>query len=196
MKRLYKSSLIILPIIVILLFSSVILQISNFASLDIKGFDVDSEGRVYIGRLHKVEIYENKQLVHAISVPKARFWSFYLFDDNNICFVSQSTICEIDNNGEILLTSNITTSKLCTELYKRREITGKNSVTYKLLSPNGITRIVNSQGEVVYSSPFIDIYLRFALYFSIAGMFFVIPSAKKHLVAQLNELDGNTTEQE
>ena len=169
MKKFLFSKVIsgILVILLIILF--VLTKIAGDAK--IHGFDVDSEGRVYVGRAHQIEIYQGKELVDVISVPDFRNWSFKLSESGRFCVSDISTVYEIDESGQIISECEDVQSRAYKEMYKRKTV-NLGEIQIHKAAPFGWTRIVNNDGDCLYKIPALNYWFMLASRI-VSGMFFV-----------------------
>ena len=122
------------------------------------GFGVDSAGKLYVGRCHKIEVYEYGKLINTIDSRSGRGWAMTVVDDQII--VANSTgVHTWDLNGNALK-HDPDPGNMVAELSMMKETQGTDGNQYQMKSRVfGITKITKGT-EIIYRIPFEDICVR------------------------------------
>lgn len=166
-------------VIMFLLFSSFVLLLSNYASLRINGFDIDSHGNLYIGRLHRIEIYKDGVLKHSVNLPRYRAWSMDLTEEDNIAIAANSKVYIMDLSGEVLQEATDDQDETYIRLRKRNTVIGNDGKSYTRTSLIGRTKIVDATKNAIYQVPWTDVYVKIGFGSSLIGIFILAPFVKK-----------------
>lgn len=150
-KKAVLSSKVMLGTFAFLLVMLFVLS-SIVGNTKINGFDIDSEGRLYIGRSHQIEVYKGNKLVNTIPIPNFRNWSFKISNQGHFYISDISTVYEIDESGQIVSEYEDVQSCAYKEMYKRKYIDAGDAQIRKT-APFGWTRIVNEDGDCLYKIP-------------------------------------------
>lgn len=110
-------------------FICTILVVTGLVQISFFGFGVDSSGKLYIGRDHRIEVYENGKIIHVIRKGTSRAYSFTIQEDDTILLASGSDVFVMDLNGTVFLD-------------KRKDDTGEigrklDKVKYEFVSVDG-----------------------------------------------------------
>lgn len=141
-------------IVMIAIWSSLIamaLDVSPFLS----GFAADSQGRLYVGRDKRIEIFEGGKLIGEISPRTARGYTFTVLPDDTILVYTGSMQRILDLQGNELDNSNTDTFKN-SEHYPasiRFKFVSSNGDIYRAHFPLGYTIICKNGKEIVYKLP-------------------------------------------
>lgn len=158
----YGGFLGVFVVWVLCCFFVVFAPIMKIATSNSCGFGADSNGNVYIGRFHQIEVYRNKQCVNIINLPEFRSWFFTVSSDDTILVSNYENQYIYDLTGKLLMESPDNRGKIFHYLKDLRECTNAQSQTYTMTRFMGWVSIADSQGEIVYTSPFLDILHSFA----------------------------------
>ena len=188
-----KFKTIIVPIIhcisFLLLLGSLILLITDNATLSINGFGVDSAGRVYVGRIYKIEIFEDGQRISQIDIPHYRNWSIEISQDDSIILSNGSVVYVMGLSGEVMSQMEDPGGERYREARDKRSIIGGDGQEYRLRNSFGKTIIVDAKGEPVYEGAILDQVVQLSFYLSIAGLLVSIPFIRSIVKERI---DGNS----
>lgn len=177
----------IAPVVVLLLLTSLLLLATNLAALSLNSFDVDSEGRLYVGRLHKVEVYQNQKMIQEIKIPRYRNWELCLQDDDTLLITDGKSIHFIEEDGKATYQQEDTAGNLYRQLRQQRKVIGNDGKEYVIRYQLLRTMIFDEVGECIYQIPLIDVFVKIALALATIGMICVVPKLKHVVDAQLRK---------
>jgi hypothetical protein len=152
--------LAIIPIYMLLGLISLLLLFTGNAAMDINGFGVDSQGRMYIGRLHQIDIYVDGEKQDTIQIPKYRVWTFSVQEDDTILLSDAKVAYTMDLSGNIISEADDSSARTYAGLWPRTKITGNDGKLYRVFGLWRTQIVCVENNEVVYQIPFVDIFSR------------------------------------
>jgi len=121
--------------------------------IKIRGFAIDSQGNLYVGRLHQIEVYRSDgEIIRTIAVPNYRSWAFAVSDEDTFIISNTSTVYEMNASGQILSEASDIGGEMFREMYNTT-IVYQEEVSYMKKNCMGWTRIVRDDGTCVYKIP-------------------------------------------
>ena len=148
-KKLWKLALFAIPHAMILIIC-LILVFSGAASPFLNGFDVDSQGRLYVGEGKMLRIYQNGVQTDAIELESDSY-RLAVDDNGNLIIAYPSVVYHMDKKGNVLEAKDDPLAKTFQALQYTDQITDETTQDeYKLVNKLGRTRIVKNDCEVVY----------------------------------------------
>ena len=111
-----------LPLGIILIVIYLILTFTETGSESFCGFGVDSSGKIYVGRFHTIEVYENRELVHTIPSPTNRGWEMTVSQNDEIIIANGSDVYTLKLDGTIVCKEEDYQSETVYKIKKQREL--------------------------------------------------------------------------
>ena len=146
----------LLPLGIILIAICLGLEFSNTGSVYFCGFGADSNGRVYVGRFHTIEIYDNGGKIGEIQSPLNKGWFFTVTRDNHILVTNGYYLYTLDLDGTVVEIGEDHNSNLLNRIRKTKSITDIHGNEYKLNSVLGFKWIIKNN-KTIYHTPFLDV---------------------------------------
>lgn len=140
---------VVFPIIAFCFF----MIISGQATISIKGFAVDPDNNLYIGKEHNIDVYKNNQIINSIPINYTDY-AFTIKDEPEILLSANNYTHHLDLQGnEISKEKDTQTySKLC----RINNYVTENGDSFKKTNLFGYTRIIRNNNETVYSMPLFE----------------------------------------
>lgn len=141
----------------ILLFFAII--VFGCGSLEFNGFGIDSNGLLYIGRLHQIEIYNEGKQIQKLTTPADRGWVMAVDDKDNILVSNMSTIIILDTDGSVITTHKDIHSERYYKIRSIRQVKMLDGSIYEL-KHKWIWPTIQRNGTTIYRVPFADFVTR------------------------------------
>lgn len=122
------------------------------------GFGVDSYGKVYIGDEDCINVLENDEVVHSITIPPHRSYYFTVQTDDTILICTENYLFVVDYLGNTLSSKYDSGASEYTKLMHLREIETANGDRYICRSFLGRRFVEDENGIVIYEVPFIEYF--------------------------------------
>lgn len=147
-----------------------ILVITGAVSYGFSGFGVDSAGRLYVGRGHKIEVYENQKEIYTIKKGTSRGFVFTVQKDDTILLASSNNVYVMDLRGTTTLKSwdesSLTTHK---DLHAGRFLYQTDSGNVYTASKILGFLTISCGSNVVYTMPLLDYIIMILHILSVPG---------------------------
>lgn len=146
---------------------------SGQVTVSIKGFAVDPDNNLYIGKEHNIDVYKNNQIINSIPI-KYTDYAFTIKDGPEILLSANNYTYHLDLQGNEI--SKEKDTQTYSELCRINNYVTENGDTYKKSNLFGYTRIIRNNFETVYLMPVFDyvILLILVLTFLCSVVFIVI----------------------
>ena len=128
-------------------------------SLEFNGFGIDSNGLLYVGRLHQIEIYKEDKQIQKLTTPADRGWVMTVDDKNNIVVSNMSTVFILDSDGSVITTHKDIHSERYYKTRSIRQIKMLDGSIYDL-KHKWIWPTIQKNGTTIYRVPFVDFAVR------------------------------------
>lgn len=129
-----------------------ILILSGMVTLEVRGFAVDRNNRLYIGNAREISIFENGTKVQSIDPHTSRSYIFTINAEDRVLLSTSRTVYIMDLDGNILYSEPDRGADTYNQLsYKKRIFTSSAGDTYKLRNILGYLLIVKNGSQVVWS---------------------------------------------
>ena len=151
-----------LPLGIILIVIYLILTFTETGSESFCGFGVDSSGKIYVGRFHTIEVYENRELVHTIPSPTNRGWEMTVSQNDEIIIANGSDVYTLKLDGTIVCKEEDYQSETVYKIKKQRELFDAEGNIYRLNGFMGY-KWISKNNKIVYMLPIIDVITRISL---------------------------------
>lgn len=158
--------------------------ISGQATVTIKGFAVDPDNNLYIGKEHNIDVYKNKQIIKSIPIKYSNY-AFTIDDGSEIMLSANNYTYHLDLQGNELIKEKDTQtySKLC----RINNYVADNGDTYRKSNLFGYTRIIRNNYETVYSTPIFDYVILLILVLTfLCIIIFIVIYLLKNLIYWVN----------
>lgn len=159
-----------LPLGIICIFVFFLLISLGTASMEFRGFGIDADGKLYIGRLHQIEIYEDNTRVNTIIPPVERDWVMTVDPSGKIVISAAGFVLTLDVNGTVIDKQVDVNDKRYNEICVIQQLEDLDGNAY-VLKHKWIRPTILKNGSVVYMVPLIDSCVR-ALF--VCGSIFLI----------------------
>ena len=142
-----SSTLVLLICVPLLLFGCI--------SLSFRGYGVDSAGNLYVGRDHKINVYDNGELVNTIQRFTDRSYAFTIMENDTILLSTSTTIYRMDLSGTTILEEYPdSNSEMFYELL-RQKYAPKNTAADKYTAARIWGKLtIKQNGEIIYQTPY------------------------------------------
>ena len=185
-----KDKILLLFILFVFIDGSIILtalmmNFGGYASAEFHGFTVDGDGRIYVGKDEKIEVFQNGGLVNKLKDHAYKNYVFTMQDDGTLLITNSDKLYITDLEGNTLSeyedTFSHTYNALNRAKYKFASADGKEySVKNRYLR----YKIVDGSGNVLYKMPVPDLIFKILFFTSDTLMFIFVPwfivKFKKH----------------
>ncbi|MBQ5994885.1 MAG: hypothetical protein IJL63_03385 [Clostridia bacterium] len=185
-----KDKILLLFILFVFIDGSIILtalmmNFGGYASAEFHGFAVDGDGRIYVGKDEKIEVFQNGGLVNKLKDHAYKNYVFTMQDDGTLLITNSDKLYITDLEGNTLSeyedTFSHTYNALNRAKYKFASADGKEySVKNRYLR----YKIVDGSGNVLYKMPVPDLIFKILFFTSDTLMFIFVPwfivKFKKH----------------
>ena len=133
-----------------------------FGSVFFCGFGVDSEGNLYIGRKHQIEVHRNNIAIEHLPIPVQKGWCMGLTADDHIQITTGSRVYTLQLDGTVLGNESDYNSQVDNRYHNQRIITGNDGKQYRLRY-KWIWPTIEREGVVIYRTPLVDPLLKVLL---------------------------------
>lgn len=150
-KKHYATGFSIVMIAIWISLIAMALDVSPFLS----GFAADSQGRLYVGRDKRIEVFEQGKKIGEISPRTERGYTFTVLPDDTILVYTGSMQRILDIQGNELGNSNTDTFKNSNHYPTsiRFKFISSSGDIYRVHLPLGYTIICKNGKEIVYTLP-------------------------------------------
>lgn len=152
----------------VVMFFCFFLQLSGQVSFSTKGFAVDSEGQLYVGREGEIAVLKDGECVRTISPRTSRSYVFTITDEQTILLSTSSTVYTMDLSGNVLTEQPDEGTKVYNQLQHKKSFTDVHGAKYTMRSPWGRTSVYKD-GVRIYEIPTLDYIVRILLIVSVVG---------------------------
>jgi len=164
----YYSFMAIGVVFGVVMFFCFFLQLSGQVSFSTKGFAVDSEGQLYVGREGEIAVLKDGECVRTISPRTSRSYVFTITDEQTILLSTSSTVYTMDLSGNVLTEQPDEGTKVYNQLQHKKSFTDVHGAKYTMRSPWGRTSVYKD-GVRIYEIPTLDYIVRILLIVSVVG---------------------------
>lgn len=134
---------------------SAFLLLFGIVNISYTGFGVDSNGRVYVGRGHRIEVWDANQLLYTVQNHTSRGYVFSIQDDT-ILLSTGSTVYSMDLHGKELSRSKDINARVSHQLEKDKFApVVVNDDQYTISYVLGFLQIYQNE-EIIYCMPILD----------------------------------------
>lgn len=131
----------------------VVLVFFDLVPLTFNGFGVDSIGRLYVGRGHHIEVWENGQQINTIRKGTSRGHAFTILENDTILLASGNSVMIMDLEGTTTLEKRKEDhEKTYDKLSNQRIFTAVTGEQYRVGRLYGRLTIVQNE-TVIYQEP-------------------------------------------
>lgn len=132
---------------------SIAAMASGSMSLSYGGMAVDEEGRLYLGRGGKIEVYEDGAVVQTIKPPVEKSF-FFTLQDGTILLSTGKETTTLDMDGALLETAEDTEGALYASLKaQKHSFTAPDGTVYTLRHEMLAAQVTTEDGTVLYAEP-------------------------------------------
>lgn len=159
----------------------IVLVFFDLVPLTFNGFGVDSIGRLYVGRGHHIEVWENGELVNSIHKGTSRGHKFTVLENDTILLASGNSVMIMDLEGTTTLEKwEEDHEKTYDELSNQRIFTAVTGEQYRIGRLYGRLTIVQNE-NVIYQEPLWECIFLWLTFISFPCFFasFIIEKAMK-----------------
>lgn len=166
----FKNLLSFAFCVVVILFLSLGLIMSNTVYINWNGFGIDSEERVYIGNNSKIDVYQNGGYIGSISLPPYRTYSFTIQGNDTILLSNSLDVYNYDLSGAELSSRPDDQCTLYNQFKQKSSHVSIKGVRY--MRKNFLLRysVIKEDGTIVYQMPLFDYVVKLALIASSVSM--------------------------
>ena len=162
----WKPVAIFLFIWVPLMMCCSFLDTSGAVSLSTYDFAVDAAGNLYVGKEGVIEVYSSGKLQRAFDVTDYAY-AFTIDADDTILLGTSSMCYKMDLYGNILEEIKDEGETYYNLKWSGKSFTAQNGDVY--------FQIVCNKSEVVYTSPFLEVFVKLLFAAFVVGMLSVVP---------------------
>ena len=179
----------------VVMFFCFFLQLSGQVSFSTKGFAVDSEGQLYVGREGEIAVLKDGECVRTISPRTSRSYVFTITDEQTILLSTSSTVYTMDLSGNVLTEQPDEGTKVYNQLQHKKSFTDVHGAKYTMRSPWGRTSVYKD-GVRIYEIPTLDYIVRILLIVSVVGVLVASAITAYLRFSKQTTCDGVTIEKE
>lgn len=133
----------------------VLLVVFDLVPLTFNGFGVDSAGKLYIGRGHHIEVWEDGTQINNIRKGTSRGYAFTISEDDTILLASGNSVLIMDLDGTTALKRwEESRKETYNELSNRRVFTAVTGVKYHADRIYGRLTILQDE-TTIYQEPLV-----------------------------------------
>lgn len=121
-----------------------------------RGFAIDSNNRVYVGRLTRIDVYDNNQFQYSIDAHTNRNYCFTITNNQTILLSNAQTVYEMSLEGDVIDEYEDKYTQTINELRKyRNKFTADDGTEYRY-SPvtHDIVRLDGEETIIVFHIEF------------------------------------------
>ena len=147
--------------VVLSLLASVVMffLLTGKVNLFYTGFALDSQGRLYVGKASKIDVWEDGRYITSISPQTSHGYAFTIQHDS-ILLAANSNLYTMDLSGNILTQKEDAHTQEYNRLYaQRKRFTQTDGVSYRSQNCMGyytISCMDNQNDEPIYRMPLLD----------------------------------------
>lgn len=146
---------------------------SRIASPFVSCFALDSQGRLYVGKHNRIDVYDNGILIDTITTRTSREYLFTIVEEDVLLLATSTTVYHMDTSGKIQTSFEDPTGKIHRQLkLMRKEFVSSQSDIYRLHNIWGWHYISKNESETIYSISLLSFLTKCLLFIS-AGLIVV-----------------------
>lgn len=145
---------------VVFIFLTLILNF--FGSFSFHGFGVDSSGKLYVGRMQQIEVYQSGEHIDTLTIPPQRGWTISVAEDDTIVVADGTYVHTLSLDGAVISQENDIQSKITNQQEGIRQIEGNDGNHYELIGKM-FWPMVKKNGVIIYTAPFVDMLIKLTL---------------------------------
>ena len=143
-------------------------------SLSTYDFAVDAAGNLYVGKEGVIEVYSSGKLQRTFDVTDYAYF-FTIDADDTILLGTSSTCYKMDLYGHVLEERDDEGETYYNLQFADRSFTAQNGDVYRRRWIPFVFQIVCNKSEVVYTSPFLEVFVKLLFAAFVVGMLIVLP---------------------
>lgn len=181
-----RKLVIICFVFVLISFMCEIAMLTGLADTEIRGFAVDSSGKLYVGMNDVIRVYDKDIQVSSISPQSSRAYAFTILEDDSLLLSTANKVYKMTTDGDILDSWEDKASLTYNNLRRSKKefISGKD--TYTLKGNFFRNRIVKNNNETVYQITLISFIFKMLAFVGFGGMtvciFMIVRRVNSHNV--------------
>lgn len=153
--------------------------ILKFADTGWHGYGVDSNDKLYVGRLNQILVFDGGTLEDTIQLPEFKIWSLGVQEDDTLVVSSGSNIYVMDLNGNVL-TKEADQQDRYSDLLHQNCVVDSSGAAYTKHAPLGWTQIIDAEDNVCYRVPIVDYLAKIMAFISVGCYLIGIPIVTKY----------------
>ncbi len=168
-----------------IIMTALMMNFGGYASEEFHGFAVDGDGRVYVGKDEKIEVFQNGELVNKLKDHAYKNYVFTLRDDGTLLITNVDKVYITDLEGNTLSEYEDTVSHTHNTLNRAKyKFTSADGKEYTVKNRYLRYKIVDGSGNVLYEMPVQDLVVKILFFTFGTSMFIFVPwfivKFKKH----------------
>lgn len=160
-----KNAVACVPIALLMIVSLLVMMATEHGSVRLEGFGVDSSERLYVGRFHSIEVYEDTELIKKIDAPTSRGWIMTVSEGDHIIVSTGEKIYTMDLEGNIIDEGPDVRNRIYFKIRDTRKIESADGSIYELKYPLGWTQITKDD-ITIYRIPLTDVWMKISIVFA------------------------------
>ena len=165
-----RKLIIICFAFILISFVCVIAMLTGLADTEIRGFAVDSSGRIYVGMNNEIRVYDKDIQVNSISPQSSRAYAFTISEDDTLLLSTANKVYKMTTDGEILDSWEDKASLTYINLRRNKNEFTSGKDTYTLKGTFFRSRIVKNNNETVYQITLLSFIFKILSFIGFGGM--------------------------